>query len=148
MPGSKKSLSLVLLLAFCSNGIEMAAFRTAWSSVLSGSRNSPCPIHGNQCSCPDMCNAVKPLHSKPSCHSSQRVEQASPRASNASCSMKSRCNEKGEPINNSGSTLKDFLPKSNKMHSVAFAISPVMLSFHPVPLNRDLPSPFHPPRSS
>ena len=147
MSGSKKSLTLVLLLAFCSNTIGVAGFRSVGNSNGSGARDLACSKHGKSCLCPDICNAAKPIQSKPSCHSSQRSEQASPPATNASCSMKSRCNEKGEPINISGSALKEFLPESNEMHSTAFAISLVMPSFHPMPLNRDLPSPFHPPRS-
>jgi hypothetical protein len=148
MFGPKKSLTLVLLLVFCSNAIELAAFRTARSSVQMGTGKSSCSIHGNRCCCPDMCDAAKPIQSKPSCHSSQRSEATSPRTTNAPCSMKSRCNEKGEPINISSSALKDFLPESNAIDSVIFPISVVTPFLHLSLLNRDLPSPFHPPRFS
>ena len=147
MFGSRESLTFVLLLAFCSDTIDLAAFRTARNSVRTAIRNSSGSIHGNRCCCPDICSAAKPLQSKPSCHSSQHAEQDSPRTTNSPCFLKSGCNEKGSPLNAFGSALKDFLPESQEAHSIIFPISLVLLSLHLSPLNIDLPSPFHPPRS-
>lgn len=147
MFGSRKSLTLILIVAFCTNVIEVGAFRTVRSSVRTGAKDLSCSIHGGQCVCPEMCSHPKPLLSKASCHSVQRAKDASPPAGRSSCEMKSKCNEKGSPIDISGSALRDFLPVSNAMDSVIFPISVVMLSLRLSPLNRNLPSPFHPPRS-
>ena len=131
---------------FVPMGLNWWPFERPQVRVRSGTRKLSCSKHGNECTCPDMCNAVKQTQSKPSCHSSQPARKTSPLTERSSCSMKSRCNEKGETINILGYVLKDFLPEANEIDSVPFPISLSMQFLHLSPLNRDLPSPFHPPR--